>query len=688
MNFSKKYLRKCILLSCVTPLFICHNTFADHNIERITILGNTDSERVITVESEIQHPDVADNLRNVAGANVNKNGALTGIVQYRGLYGDRIATKVGGQIITGAGPNAMDTPLSYSPTIITESINIQRGIASITSGIESLGGAANTLLKKAELSDTSKLQHSGIAHLSVQENGNFQGQALLMNIANNNVAAMAYVDRKEADDLDIADGRNIKPSAFEKIQSGIDVRTNINNSIYGLNYHYSDTQNAGTASLPMDIDYIFSHRAQLSGEHTFQSNQLNWQVGFMDADHAMDNFAQRSNMMPMMYRRNHAESEAFSYNVNWKSNNLSVGIEGYQSEHQSTITNPKNMMFNIQNFHDVEDKKHSIYSEWQHKINHHMVSFGARVKHISADAGLVSHHMSMMNPTVGDLVTAFNQSDRSQSDTNADFTIDWLLPETNNTQVLISLAQKQRAPSYQERYLWLPMEATAGLADGNTYLGNVALESETAKQLNIGLTYQEDKLTLSADAFYNRIDNYIQGTPNMNMPVSMFAKMMMNSDTVLQFSNIEAQLSGLDGQLSYDISDDWAVAATASYVLGKRKDIDDYLYRVAPLNGHIALSYFGDNWQLTTRFHAVSAQNKVSNINNEQTTAGYAYIDLVGHYKISNALTLHFGIKNLTDRDYRDHLGAYNRVKNTDIAPMSRLPSTARNAWLNASLNF
>ncbi|WP_286234547.1 TonB-dependent receptor [Thalassotalea sediminis] len=680
-------LTKSLVMAFPLVLLTPYNATAD-DIEQIVVLGERTTERIAVVETEVQHADISDNLRLIAGANVNKNGSLTGIVQYRGLYGDRVATQVGGQHIIGAGPNAMDTPLSYSPAIITDSITMQRGIASVTSGIESLGGSINTTLKQAHFSETTHALLSGDVRIGYQENGESKNTAGLINLSTNKAALMAYIDTRMAEHLTAADGRVITPTGYTKTQSGFSGAVRFNDATLGVNYHYNDTHEAGTPSLPMDIDFIYTHRTQLYGKHALAKGELSWQLGFIDADHKMDNFQQRMNMMPTMHRSNHAQSETTSFTIDWKNNAWTLGFDGYQSTHDATITNPNNMMFNIANFNNIKDKKISLFGEYQQHYLAHTVTLGARVKRISAKADNVSHHMAMMNPTIKELVTSFNQGDRHQNDTNTDLTLDWLLPKIHNTQLLISIAQKQRAPSYQERYLWLPMEATAGLADGNTYLGNVNLESETANQINIGTTYQTDNFMFVGDIFYTRINDYIQGMPNMNMPVNMLAKMMMNSDTVLQFSNVDAQLSGFDGQLVYQLGEYWQLSTTVSYVRGKRKDIDDNLYRVAPLNGHLALSYQGDGWQVTTRLHAFASQDNVATLNHEKSTAGYGYIDIVGDYQLANQLSLNFGVKNLTNREYQDHLSAYNRVNGSDISPMSRIPSTERSVWLTATLSF
>lgn len=677
---------KTLLLS-LTGLSFIPFTFAGE-VETITVLGEKSTEKITSVDVDISAHDVADNLLLVPGANINKNGALTGIVQYRGLFGDRISTKVGGQTIIGAGPNAMDTPLSYSPSIITEKVIVHRGIAPVTADIETIGGAVDTELRWAEFSVHSTYTTNGDFALGYQSKANAQQQAMVVNFASDDLATMIYADKKKANHLQAADGRNIEPSGYEKVQTGINTRIKIADSIYGFSYHYTDTHNAGTAALPMDIDFIYGHRVQVDGTHALHDGELKWQLGFMDADHKMDNFKQRKTMMPMMYRTNHAESDSISFNIMWQNEDLTLGVDGYQSSHDSVISNPNNMMFNVVNFNNVQGKKLSIYGQWQTQLNQTLVKFGLRAKHIAADADEVNHHMAMMNPTVGSLVNQFNQQDRSHSDTNVDFTIDWLFPKINNVQLMLSLAQKERAPSYQERYLWLPMEATAGLADGNTYLGNASLDTETARQVNLGLTYEHDAHIITADIYYSNINDYIQGTANSDMAINMFAKMMMNSDNVLRFNNLDAEIYGFDGHWAYQFSSTWRLATSISYARGKRTDINDNLYRIAPLNGYVELSYIQHDLSVTARVHAVNAQNKVSAINQEQQTSGYGYIDLIGQYQLSSALTLDFGVKNLTDREYASHLSGYNRVASNELTLKERIPSQARSFWLAANYQF
>jgi len=73
-------------------------------------------------QAPVTTPDAAELLRRAPGANVNRNGPLTGIAQYRGMYGERVNVQVNGMHIATGGPNGLDPPLSYVPRGQLESL--------------------------------------------------------------------------------------------------------------------------------------------------------------------------------------------------------------------------------------------------------------------------------------------------------------------------------------------------------------------------------------------------------------------------------------------------------------------------------------------------------------------------------------------------------------------------------------
>jgi len=703
------------------------NTFANNALDTNSSANDIDDIEVITITNQRHHlgidsnesyaqgkttePDLANWLLSIPGANVNTNGPVTGIAQYRGLFGDRISTTLDGQVVIGAGPNSMDTPLSYSTPLIVESMTVYRGIAPVSVGINTLGGAIDVKMRKAESNNSQKLAIDGDVQVGSRSNNNAQTFSSVINIAKGNVAGLFYGNVQEGESIESGDNTKISPTDFAKRQFGTDLRYVRDDSETGFSYHYTDTQDSGTPALPMDIEYIYSHRANLDGKFSLAGWQADWLLGYTDADHGMTNFEMRLNSNPEKYRRNNATgittNYKFTVNKEFLFGDIELGIDGYFADHDSVITNPMNVMFEVVNFNDVEDNRFGLFAQWQDTFNATKVQLGVRLKKAESSAGEVATSMALMMPMnsgmggmnstmpsmadlAKDLRDNFNNSDRRITDTNIDIALSTETQISAGLSLYVGLGLKNRAPSYQERYLWTPMESTGGLADGNTYIGDINLESETAYQADIGLTYQTQKVMLAPHVFYQNIDNYIQGTPlgMGDMSAKMMAQMMAGDDNPLKFTNVDAKLYGVDVNGHYYINEQVQLSAIVSYVRGERRDINDNLYRIAPLNGQLNASYFSENWSASLAFVMAAAQNDVSLTNDEQKSAGYGIVNIDALYHFNNNLTLRAGVDNLFDKEYQNHLGGYNRVKGSAVPVMDRLPAEGTSAWAELTYSF
>ena len=721
---------KTILLSGVLSSSAAVANMAPDAIDDIEVITITNQRHQSLTDNEsfaqgkTSEADLANWLTTVPGANVNSNGPVTGIAQYRGLYGDRVSATLDGHTLIGAGPNAMDTPLSYSTPLIVESMTVYRGIAPVSAGINTLGGAIDVKMRKAETSSATSTQLNGDLQAGYRSGNDANTLSSVVNIAKDDKGLLLYGNVQSGDDMESGDGVTISPTEFEKRQFGGDIRMAMGESEVGFSYHYTDTQDSGTPALPMDIEYIFSHRFNLDGKFMLGGWQTDWQLGYLDADHGMTNFLMRQNNDMMRYRRNNATAETIDFKVTLEQSfdfgDIRVGADGYFAEHDSVITNPNNAMFEVVNFNAVKDDRYSVFAEWQQKYGDTIVQLGARLKTAKADADAVATSMAMMSmpmdggmdmggdmdmddhmhmgddmmPSMAELAAElrdnFNNADRSVSDTNLDIALSIQTEIDKNTSWYFGAGIKNRAPSYQERYLWTPMEATGGLADGHVYIGDINLDAETAYQTDIGFTFQNDKVMIAPHIFYQRIDDYIQGTPMamMDMSARMMAQMMAGDENPLKFTNVDAELSGMDVNWHFNIADNVQLSGLLSYVKGERRDIDDYLYRIAPLNAQISLGYQGENLLSRITLVAAAKQDKVSETNGEQETNGYGVVNLDLQYFINADLTVRAGVDNLLDKNYQNHLGGYNRVKGTDIPTMTRLPSEGRTIWAEATYSF
>jgi iron complex outermembrane recepter protein len=202
-----------------TPIIGTKESIDD--IEVITITNQRHHVGLENNESYAQgkttEPDLANWLTSVPGANVNANGPVTGIAQYRGLYGDRISATLNGHTIIGAGPNAMDTPLSYSTPLIVDSMTVYRGIAPVSAGINTLGGAIDIKMRKAESSNSDVWQTTGDIQAGARSNNSAGTLSSVVNIAKDNYASLFYGNWQAGDDLKSGGGNSIPQQVLRNV---------------------------------------------------------------------------------------------------------------------------------------------------------------------------------------------------------------------------------------------------------------------------------------------------------------------------------------------------------------------------------------------------------------------------------------------------------------------------------------
>jgi iron complex outermembrane receptor protein len=138
----------------------------------------------------------------------------------------------------------------------------------------------------------------------------------------------------------------------------------------------------------------------------------------------------------------------------------------------------------------------------------------------------------------------------------------------------------------------------------------------------------------------------------------------------------------------WELGEQLSLSGLFNYVRGKRRDIGDDLYRIAPANATLRLTYASGDWEASVETIAYAAQDQVSETNREQTSPGYSIANIHGSWQLSSRLRLMLGVENLFNREYAPHLGGYNRVANPDIAVGNRLPAQGINAFTRAVYLF
>ncbi|MBD2858950.1 TonB-dependent receptor [Spongiibacter sp. KMU-158] len=667
-------------------LLISTPAFADH-VEEVTVQGSR--EKVVLDRSNltVAMPDTAELMRRIPGGGVNKNGALTGIPQYRGMYGGRVHVNVDGLAISPGGPNWMDPPLHYAPTALLENFVVFRGIAPVSAGQETIGGAIEAETWHGSFTENSDWENHGRLYTGAQSNGKGWVSAITTAVANNQHKLHIAALTESGDDQKSADA-TITPTEYQRQRYDLGYSLQLGNHVISLDATRNETNDSGTPALPMDILYVDGEKQKLAWSYLGSHWQMQAQLANSNIEHGMTNYHLRSAPADMSrWRRNETSSDTqsgkFSLGQNLAGLSWKAGLDVHNSIHNSDISNPNNAMFYSVNFNDISRDLMGVFAETQFTLQEGIeLELGLRATQVETNADTVNTSMAMMNPMVATLRDNFNNANRKQRDDLFDAVAKIYTAISNELTFYTGIARKSRAPAYQERYLWMPMQSTAGLADGNNHVGTIDLQPEVSHELEIGFDLNRSKLMISPRLYWKNIDNYIQGVPETNPAIVMVSTNMGGDPTPLRFANTSAKIYGADMEASWQFLPQWTLGSVVTITRGERRDIDDNLYRITPDNLTLSLKYQADTWSVSLINALYRKQNKVSVTNEEQTTAGYGTLSLHSSFTLAKDLTLAVGVNNLLDKSYADHLAGYNRAANPDIAIGERLPGMGRDAFV------
>ena len=716
------------ILFCL--IFSASLTQANQNssLEEITIQAFPLSNEISTDLSNNPTPsaDSAEVLKRMPGANANGNGPITGIAQYRGMFGDRISVKLDSAPTLTGGPNAMDTPLSYAPSGLLSDLVIYRGIAPVSQAQESIGGHMVAKLNRGSFTQNQELKTSGYAIVQQNNNGQQANTDVQLVNANNQHKISLLGSYNEGDNFSAGDNKTVNGTQYQRERYDLAYGSKTSTHEFLIFAGRHNVANSGTPALAMDIINVNTDMAGLNLSADLDNSrifsELNLAIAWANVNHGMDNHSLRKQPpMTMKYRHNQADAENLSWSIDTllplTAGELKLGIDSNRQTHDSLITNPTNDHFKVKNFVDSERDSLGIFAELNGNQNHWNYQVGYRHNRIELnsatvgamgmmgsdmsgmghmkmdmghmDMGMESSVCSTMHDCASELATTFNQADRSLNHNTNNLVIKLNRALDKETALSVDLGIKQRAPTYRETYLWVPLSITGGLADGRNYVGNLNLKPETSREINLGLSKNKANFSIQPQIFYRQIDNYIQGTPSTDSTVNSLSNLMAGAPALV-YSNTNAEIYGLDTNWNLSINNQWSADGVVSYVRGKRTDVKDNLYRIAPTNARISVNYQAAQSPLEISLESIiyARQKHVASYANESQTAGYGIVNLSAKWTVNNALQVHSGITNLFDRYYANHLNSVNRNGGSDIAVGEVIPGMGRTLYVQAKVEF
>ncbi len=615
---------------------------------------------------------------------------MTGQVQHRGLHGTRVATTVDGAEIIPACSNWMDAPLHYAPPGLIATIELDRGGLSVRTAPDAPGGRVTATSRRGTYAEEPEWRFGGRIEGGGLPRHDRRDGAGTVYLARDWWKTYASGSIEKSDDYGFPGGR-VRPSGFERMAAGGGLSARGRFGELSADYRIVETRLAGTPALPMDMTFADADivSARWSGVIGPAALKASWDYTYID--HEMDNFRMRTPAANRLrYSRDVTRSRGGSLEASFDlpRGSLTLGIEGRGEDQNKRLFNPQDSTFYTAAFNEIERDRTSGFAAWSLPFSVReagapwVVELGARYTSVRSQAG-PGELSGGFNAMARSLRDSFHASPRSHDDHNIDASVVVSGDLADGWSFQVGGARKTRAPSYIERYAWMPMEASTGLADGNTYVGDLNLRSEVSHEVELGFAWTGPRFRLAPRGFYRRVTDFIQGVPydatpgTVNTTVEQVSAMMGGDSTPLRFANVDAEFAGADLEWWLDLTHGLEASGVVSWVRGCRKDISDNLYRIAPLSGHARVEWTGGDWTIGVEEEFAARQDRVSATNGETPTGGYGVTHVDARWRPTRGVTVILGIQNVLEKYYAPHTAGRNRVAG-DLALGARLPGQGR----------
>lgn len=189
------------------------------------------------------------------------------------------------------------------------------------------------------------------------------------------------------------------------------------------------------------------------------------------------------------------------------------------------------------------------------------------------------------------------------------------------------------------------------------FVGTPELAPERSNQVDVGIEGSWSRVLFRVTGFVRRIDDYVTLTPTDFDP-----KMPMSPPPVFRYVNGSADFRGFEASASIAVHSAWTVRLETDYLWGEDRSLDEPALGITPWIGRA-----GVRWQKPGgRFHAdgvltvAADQDRVASARGEIPTDGYVTGDLRFGWQFTERFLLRFGVQNVADQFYVNHLNQRN----------------------------
>ena len=722
---------KKIIAGICTNLLITNFAMADHQIDSIDITKEYEvpfsDNRLgigVTEDEKIMSNDSGKLINNFLGGNSINNGGFASLPMIQGLSDDRIKIKIDGMDLIASCANHMNAPLSYSDPVNIKNISVLAGLSAVDQGGDNIGGVIKIDTVKPIFAVDDNPIFFGQVGTKYKSNNKAMSANVSLNSSTQDTAFSYFGSYVKADnyyaggafkeagfaasDRGYLDGDEVGSSAYKNQNHQISISKAIDNEIYQIIAAYHDSPYENFDNQRMDSVGNRNYQLNLSQKGDYDWGKLTSRVYLDDTNHKhnfgpdkqytyskmamMGNPATTSYGMPM-------EADGITVGLAVDSeiflndqDTLKVGseIQYYKLDDTWDSNSGTGMMtgndfLNInngkRNRFDIYGQLDSLWSEsW-------VTSVGARLGIVQTDADDVHgyNQTNMMGSNQKTDSDAFNASKKKQTDENIDVSLLTRYNMEENSSIELGYTMKTRSPNLYQRYTWSTWTMAANMnnlyGDGNGYVGDIDLDSETAHKVGLVLNHQDanKNWSIKVNPYYTYIDDYIDANVIADRT---------DGYRNLKFANQTARIYGLDVGADMHLFEtlkfgDFNLLGKFNYQKGRNTDTDTNLYNMMPPNLTVGINQNMGSWKNTLSMLLVDEKDNVNSTRQERETAGFTKFDFITSYQWKS-LSIIGEVENIFDKNYADPLGGeylgqgatmstgINRAEGTQVPGMGR----------------
>ena len=685
MNYKRAIFSGITLLG---TLYISSAFAADKQIPTISV----EADKIIDATTTVLNLD--DNFSADGGELLLQTPGVSGIKMgnhgidpvIRGQKQNQLNILLDGAYIHGGCPNRMDPPTSFASAELYDQVTVMKGVQTLIYGS---GGSGGTVLFERS---TPKFENGETVASKIgagyRSNGNAWDTFADIAAGNETGYMRGSASVKKAESYKDGDGTEVRSGYSEqslmasmglKSESGTRYRFDID-AVRGKDILYAG---ASMDAPQADND---TYKLSVESEKVASFESVKAEIYRSDVTHEMDNYSYRTNTVMWMSVPSTSITDGIRLkgDLAFAKGDLAIGIDYKKGDRDATryggAAGTVPTTSNAFMWPGVETEQTGLFAEYQGNFNKtNRYTAGMRFDKVNTDAtkaALATDSGAVAN-NLYNMYYGTTASKKSEDNVSALYRMEHDLSKKN--MLFWGVSRTVRTADETERYL-----AAGSTTAAQRWVGNPDLKPEAHTQLDVGWNFKGKKSDSSISVYYDDVSDYIlRDRAHAQTGISL-------SDNATIYRNVAAVIYGFDYEASYKWSNKWRSNITAAYVYSQNTTDDRVIAQTPPLEGSVSLEYFNNGWTVGANVRVVAEQTRVEDDITTDSgldvgpSSSFEVLNLYSYMKLGKRGDLKFGIDNVLDKTYAEHLNKPNAFDPSS----NQVNEAGRSVWTRVSMKF